>query len=166
MDELDAPPTTNNQRKVKDSLASGKASGSDNILPEIVKIAKNSSLLEHLHELLFQCWEEGSLPRGMRDAKITTLYKNKGESSDCSRYRGISLLSIVGKAYARVLLSRLQVLADRVYPEAQCGFRAARSTIDMVFYVRHLQEKYREQRQPLYFAFIHLTQAFDLGAGI
>ena len=69
----------------------------------------------------------------MRDAKIITLYKNKGERSDCNNYRGISLLSIVGKAYARVLLNRLQLLADRVYPEAQCGFRAARSTIDIVF---------------------------------
>ena len=98
----------------------------------------------------------------MRDAKIITLYKNKGERSDCNNYRGISLLSIVGKAYARVLLSRLQLLADRVYPEAQCGFRAARSTIDMVFSVRQLQEKCREQRQPLYLAFIDLTKAFDL----
>ena len=98
----------------------------------------------------------------MRDAKIVTLYKNKGERSDCNNYRGISLLSIVGKAFARVVLNRLQKLAERVYPESQCGFRAARSTIDMVFSIRQLQEKCREQRQPLYMAFIDLTKAFDL----
>ena len=60
----------------------------------------------------------------MRDAKIVTLYKTKGERSDCNNYRGISLLCIVGKVYARVLLVRLQKLAERVYPESQCGFRA------------------------------------------
>ena len=162
MDELDAPPTMDELRKGIGSLASGKAPGSDNIPPEVVRIAEDSSLLEHLHKLLLQCWEEGAVPQDMRDAKIITIYKNKGERSDCNNYRGISLLSIVGKAFARVLLNRLQVLADRVYPEAQCGFRAARSTIDMVFSVRQLQEKCREQRRPLYLAFVDLTKAFDL----
>lgn len=43
---------------------------------------------------------------------------------------GISLLSIAGKLFARVVLERLKTLADRVYPESQCGFRANRSTTD------------------------------------
>ncbi|XP_076056371.1 uncharacterized protein LOC143034323 [Oratosquilla oratoria] len=72
------------------------------------------------------------------------------------------LLHTVGKAFARVVLNRLQKLAERVYPEAQCGFRAERSTIDMVFSLRQLQEKCREQRRPLYIAFIDLTKAFVL----
>jgi sorting nexin-29 len=98
----------------------------------------------------------------MRDATIVTLYKNKGDCSDSSNYRGISLLSIVGKVYARVILNRLQLLAERVYPESQCGFRAGRSTTDMIFSLRQLQEKSREQGQPLYMMFIDLTKAFDL----
>jgi hypothetical protein len=58
----------------------------------------------------------------MWDAKIVTLYKNKGDRSDCNNDRGISLF--VGKAFTWVVLNRLQVLADRVYPESQSGFRA------------------------------------------
>ena len=61
-----------------------------------------------------------------------------------------------------MLLKRLQLLADRIYPESQCGFRAKRSTVDMIFSLRQLQEKCREQRQPLFIAFIDLTKAFDL----
>jgi len=162
MEELDAPPSVDELRKAIDSLASGKAPGNDGIPPEVVKAGKNTALLHHLHELLLQCWEEGTVPQDMRDANIITLYKNKGDSSNCNNYRGISLLSIVGKAFARVVLNRLQKLAERVYPEAQCGFRAERSTIDMVFSLRQLQEKCREQRRPLYIAFIDLTKAFDL----
>lgn len=45
----------------------------------------------------------------MRDAKTVTLYKNKGERNDCINDKGISLLSIEGKAYARVVLARLSV---------------------------------------------------------
>ena len=71
-------------------------------------------------------------------------------------------MSIVGKLFARMLLTRLQALADRVYPESQCGFRAGKSTMDMIFTVHQLQEKSREQDKPLYLAFIDLTKAFDL----
>lgn len=162
MQELDVPPTIEELSKAIESLASRKAPGKDGIPPEIIKVGKQGSLLVHLHGLLLQCWEEGTVPQDMRDANIITLYKNKGDRSDCNNYRGISLLSIVGKTFARVILNRLQRLADRVYPEAQCGFRAERSTIDMIFSLRQLQEKCREQRRPLYIAYIDLTKAFDL----
>ena len=37
-----------------------------------------------------------------------------------------------------------------------------RSTIDIIFFVRRLQEKCRKQRRSLFIAFIDLTKAFDL----
>ena len=94
----------------------------------------------------------------MRDANIVTLYKNKGDHSNCNNYRGISLLGIV----ARVTLTCLQSLALQVYPESQFGFRAGMSTVDMIFSLRQLQEKCRKQQQPLFLAFMDLTKAFDL----
>ena len=98
----------------------------------------------------------------MRNANIVTLYKNKGDRGDCNTSRGISILNIVGKLFAKVVLMKLRVLAERIYPESQCGFRAKRATIDMIFSLRQLQEKCTEQGKPLYAAFIDLTKAFDL----
>ena len=161
MEELDEPPTIEELSKEIDNLQSRKAAGMDAISPELIKSGKES-LLDDLHQLLVECWETGDLPQEMRDCKITTLYKNKGCMSDCNNYRGISLLSIVGKLFAKVALRRLQQLAERVYPESQCGFRASRSTHDMIFSVRQIQEKSREQNMPLYMVFIDLTKAFDL----
>jgi len=161
MEELDELPTVEELSKAIDSLPCGKAPGSDNIPPEAIRQGK-PALIQPLYELLCLCWEEGAVPQDMRDATIVTLYKNKGDRGDCNNYRGISLLNIVGKVYARILLNRLKTLADRVYPESQCGFRAGRSTTDMIFSLRQLQEKSREQGQPLYMLFIDLTKAFDL----
>ena len=73
-----------------------------------------------------------------------------------------SLLNVVGKLLTCVVLKRLQVLADRVYSESQCRFQADRSTTDMVSSLGQLQEKCREQQQPLFVVFIDLTKAFDL----
>ena len=64
----------------------------------------------------------------------------KDDKSECGNYRGISLLSIVGKVFARILLNRLiATVADQVMPEAQCGFRSERGTNDMIFAIRLLR---------------------------
>ena len=135
MEDLDAEPTLEELNKAIDSLACGKAPGTDDIPPDLIKPCK-STLLQPLHYTLCQCWREDGVPQDMKDAKIFTLYKDKGDMSDCNNYRGISLLSTVGKVYARVVLARLQQLAERVFPESQCGFRAERSTVDMIFSIR------------------------------
>ena len=103
-----------------------------NAIPDLIKHCKPTLLLP-LHEVLCQCWQEGAVPQDMRDSNIITIYQNMGERNDCNNYRGISLRSIVGKVFARLILIRLQKLAERIYPESQCGFRAERSKIDMIF---------------------------------
>ena len=159
--ELDEPPSLQELTKAVEQMKSGKAAGVDGIPPEIWKCG-GPALHNKLHELLVCCWEQGKLPRDLRDAVIITLYKNKGERSDCSNYRGITLLSIAGKIFARVLLNRLvPIIADDHIPETQCGFRANRGTTDMVFVLRQLQEKCREQNKGLYVTFVDLTKAFD-----
>ena len=51
--------------------------------------------------------------------------------------------------------------AKRILPEEQCGFRPARSTIDMLFVVRRLQELGRARKIPLYMCFIDLQKVID-----
>ena len=109
------------------------------------------------HELLVCCWEQSKLPSDLCDAIIDTLYKNKGEKSDCSNYREFSLLSIAGKILNRLV----PTITEDDLPETQCGFRANRSITDMVFVLRKFEEKYRDQNKGLYIAFVDLTKAFD-----
>ena len=147
MEEFNAEPTMNELSKVIDSLATCKAPGSNSIPPDLLKHCK-TTLLHPLHKVLCQCWREGAVLQDMRGAKIITLYKDKGERSDCNNYSGISLLNIICKIYARDLLICLQKLAEHIYLESQCCFWAERSTVDMVFSLHQLQEKCREQWIP------------------
>ncbi|WP_419613883.1 reverse transcriptase domain-containing protein [Thiolapillus sp.] len=60
------------------------------------------------------------------------------------------------------MLNRLiPTIAQENTPESQCGFRSNRGTVDMIFVLRQIQEKCREQNMGLYAAFVDLTKAFD-----
>ena len=65
------------------------------------------------------------------------------------------------KILAKIVLNRIKTISEAVLPESQCGFRAGRSTTDMIFTLRQLQEKAMEQRQPLYVVFVDFSKAFD-----
>ena len=51
--------------------------------------------------------------------------------------------------------------AKELLPEEQCGFRPDRSTTDMIFVVRRLQEIERKARVSPFMCFIDLQKAFD-----
>ena len=158
---LDDPPTLVETQKAIKQLQAGKAPGPDGIPPEIYKEGGDAVQFK-LNELLQQFWEESSVPQDFKDANIIHLYKNKGDRASCDNHRGISLLNVAGKIMARVILNRItQYLLDDVVSESQCGFRRNRGTIDMIFAVRQIQEKCREQNQNLYILFVDLTKAFD-----
>ena len=77
--------------------------------------------------------------------------------------RGISLVAHAGKILLKIIARRLSENCERVgiLPEEQRGFRPNRSTTDMMFVIRRLQELARKKRIPLYVCFIDLTKAYD-----
>ena len=77
---------------------------------------------------------------------------------NCDNWRGISLLDVVGKVFARIIQNRLQAIAEDILPESQCGFRRGRGCTDMVFVARQLV---REHNDTLYILFVDLKKAYD-----
>ena len=57
-----------------------------------------------LFRLLNLSFDMGVVPMDWRGACIVPLYKQKGDKCECSNSRGISLLSVVGKLFGRVLI--------------------------------------------------------------
>ena len=132
------------------NLKDNKAPGPDGIPAEIFKYGGNL-LLRRLHSFINNAWASNILPTQWKAANIIMIYKKKGDRAIC----GISLLSVAGKLLAHVMLIRfLTYVVDTMVPESQCGFRRVRSTADMIFIARLLQEKCREQHRDLFIAFI------------
>ena len=52
-------------------------------------------------------FESGIVPEDCRYAVMVLLYKGKEEKNECRNYRGISLLSMVGKIYAGILVDKV-----------------------------------------------------------
>ena len=143
------------------SLKDNKAAGPDNIPPEVIKYG-GCALHRRLHNFILDCWSAICLPQQWKNANIILVHKQKGYRAECGNSRGISILSVAGKVLAKIMLTRLlEHVVDLVLPESQCGFRCGRSTIDMIFVARQLQEICCEQHQDLYLAFVDLTKAFD-----
>ena len=146
-------PTMDDMTRAIGGLKDGKAPGGDGIPAEAWKHG-GDNLFSRLHQLITNAWEVCSVLHAWKDASIVTIYQ-KGDRTDCGNYRGISLLSIAGKIFARILLNRLSThITPEVVPEIQCGFRGNRSTVDMIFCLRQLQEKCIEQDRPLYMVFV------------
>ncbi|BHF76337.1 hypothetical protein SprV_0501943500 [Sparganum proliferum] len=119
--------------------------------------------MDHLTALFQEMWRQGEVPQDFKDATIVHLYKRKGNRQVCDNHRGISLLNIAGKIFARILLNRLNKhLEQGLFLESQCGFRRHRGTTDMIFAARQLQEKCQEMQTHLHSTFVDMKKAFDL----
>ncbi|BHF67574.1 hypothetical protein SprV_0301060100 [Sparganum proliferum] len=119
-------------------------------------------LTDFLTALSKETWRQEEVPQDFKDATIVHLYKSKENRQICDNHRGISLLNIVGKFFARVLLNRLNHhLEQGLLSVSQCGFRRHRGITDMISTSRQLQEKRQEMRTHLYSTFVDLTKVFD-----
>src|SRR6476469_9571714 len=88
---------------------------------------------------------------------ITSVYIGKGDALECSSYRGIKLLEHAIKVFECVIERRLRSTVE--IDKMQFGFRPGRGTIDAIFVVRQLQEKYREKKKDLWMAFADIEKA-------
>ena len=57
-------------------------------------------------------FESGVVPEDWRSVVIIQPYKGKGERKECSSYRGITLLSVVGKICAGILVHRVRKVTE------------------------------------------------------
>ena len=118
-------------RRAIGRLKRGKAIGVCGIQGEVLK-ALGETIVQWLYVIFNMVWETGKAPVDWQKAVLVAVHK-KGSRKLCKNYRGISLLSVPGKVFARILDTRLRQVTESQVMEEQAGFRAERGCSDQIF---------------------------------
>ena len=139
-------------------MKNGKAVGPDGIPVEAWK-ALDEEGIDILWLLMKKIMDSEKIPEIWRESLLIPIFKEKGDIQCCENYRGIKLMSHTLKVFERIMDGRLrqQVFIGR----QQLGFMKGFGTMDGIFSLRQIMEKYREKQKPLHMAFIDLEKAYD-----
>ena len=74
-------------------------------------------------------------------SSLVSTFKGKGDPLNPNSYRGIKLLEHAFKPYEKVLDGRLREVVD--IDKMQYGFMPGRGTVDAMFVLKRLSEKFR-----------------------
>ncbi|VDK30514.1 unnamed protein product [Dibothriocephalus latus] len=156
--DLELPPIPEETINAVQQLSNGKASGCDATPAEIYKYGDQQHTF-HLTTLL-----QGMCRQDFKDATSVHHYKRKGNRRLCDKQRRISLLNLACIIFAHVFLNRVNNhLKQGFIPKNQCASHRHRSTTDIIFVARQLQEKCQDMRSKLYNATVDLTKASGTG---
>jgi hypothetical protein len=156
---LDSPININETVEAIKRLKLGKAAGNDQVVAEI--LMKGGDQVAFSVFLLCQkVWREEKLPTDWTRGIIFPIFKD-GDKKDTANYRGITLLSIVGKVYAQVINERLMSWCEqnKILVEEQGGFRPQRGCPDQLFSLVELLQN--RGKKGTFCCFIDVKKAFD-----
>ena len=85
--------------------------------------------------------------------------EGKWDPLNPNSYRGIKLFEHAFKLYEKILDRRLREVVD--IDKIQYGFVPGRRSVDAVFVLRELSEKFRAKNKKLFFIFVDLEKTFD-----
>ena len=140
-------------------LPLNKAPGCNNIPSEIMKACPE----EFIKPLTKICntilttkkwWKPWTSP-------IIVPLPKKGNLKECSNYCTISLIIHPSKVMLRILLPRLQPRIEGILAEEHAGFYNNRSTVEQIFNLRQVMERYLEHQLSPLTVFIDFKKEFD-----
>jgi hypothetical protein len=134
------------------NLKTNKAPGEDDIIAELIRNTSRE-LKKRCHVLVCEIWRDEKMPDNWKMRLIVPLFK-KGDKMKCENYRGITLLNVAYKILSSIILERLKEYLEDVLGEYQCGFRPQRRTMDQIFVVRQILEKFYTHVIDLHLLFI------------
>ena len=147
-------------RNVIRSLDPKKAIGIDTISARILKDVE-IFLAKPVFLIFNMMIDEDTFPSQAKIASILPLYKDKGERSDKTNYRPLSILSALSKIFERLLHNQLAAYVDDIFSPYISAYRKHHSTQHVL--VRLIEEWRQGIDQGKYVGSIlmDLSKAFD-----
>ncbi|XP_047984428.1 uncharacterized protein LOC125224952 [Leguminivora glycinivorella] len=146
------------KKMIEREMPNRKAVGADGVPIEAWK-AMGPRGVGTLTDLFNRALFTSEIPDQWRLSIITPVFKGKGSVQECCNYRGIKVMSHTMKLLERIVDSRIR--QECSVSECQYGFRPGLGTMDPIFALRIVMEKYRRKKTPLHFLFLDMEKAFD-----
>ena len=159
--QLNVPISISEVQKAIRLCKNNKAPGVDCIPNEVIK---HPNIEKLLHQVYCYCFENGIVPKLWLRSLIKPIPKGADKNPFLPlSYRGISLISCIGKVYSSILNSRLSVYLEEnnILVDEQNGFRKSRSCEDHAFVLSSIIDHRKSEGSSTYAAFIDLSKAFD-----
>ena len=142
-------------------LDSSKANGPDSIPVTVLRhcAPELSSILSKIFNL---CLKSSTFPTCWKQAVVVPVPK-KGDLTNAANYRPISLLSVVGKIFERILNEQIwkHLEAHNLFSDVQFGFRHQRSSADLLAHLtEHISNVLDKQGEARSVA-LDISKAFD-----
>ena len=85
-------------------------------------------------DLFNKCLKESCFPDCWKVSSVVPVFKNVGERSTAKNYRPVSLLSVFGKVFEKLVNNRIVDHLEKcgLFSDFQYGFRSSRSTADLL----------------------------------
>jgi hypothetical protein len=142
------------------SFKNNKAPGTDSIITtELLK--EGGDYLRRILRSLCNTILSGSDPPWQWKTNRIVPIPKKGDLTEMTNYRGISMMSVAAKLFNRLLLDRIRAHIDPVLRKNQAGFRQGRRTTDRISALRRIFESAQESQIPLVATFVDFRKAFD-----
>ena len=114
-----------------------------------------------LNEFLNICYRHIRIPKQWRHASVTSLLKPRKPETSPRSYRPISLLCTTYKLLERILLTRIEPIADKLLPKEQAGFRKGCSTVDQMAKLTETIKDAFDKKEITGSVLIDLTAAYE-----
>ena len=154
-----------NREDIKNRLEKlnvNKSCGPDNIHPFVLQKTATASSIPL--ELIFKkSLESGECPTDWRSANVTPIHK-KGDRTDPSNYRPVSLTSQVCKVLESIIRKHLleHLTRNNILREEQHGFREGRSCLSNLLEVMEDWTQIIDEGDGIDVAYLDFRKAFDL----
>ena len=135
-------------------MKSGKATGPSEVSVKMIA-ASGEIRVKVMREMCQRVLNGREMPDEWKTSVIMPIFKGKGDVMSCGSYRGVKLLEHAMKIVETVLQRRIRTLVN--LNKMQFGFMPGKKTVDAIFIVRRMQEKYQKKDKKLYSICILLT---------
>jgi hypothetical protein len=138
-------------------MTNGKSPGPGNINLELIKHG-GTKVLALVTKLLNKILQGDNIPQEMKTGYLVQIY-NKGDKINCENYRGFNITN----PFTKILGNLIKIGREKLHKgnEEHSGFSKGQSTVDNIYVIREILEKFNMQQEDISLIFYDMEKACD-----